>query len=110
MLHPLIANGVSKHYNQDKNGNLIYEIEEKLTIREMLGAMKKDIAKYESRDKPGQEELDVKKTEACYDYLDFLVMLMSLHGLDDTTIVRIAIDMHYPEMQYVHSEAKLPGL
>ena len=71
MKHPLI-NPNSKHY--DAGGKTaIEELEEMLTIREMIGFCKGNIFKYEYRaEHKGQKESDFKKIQTYKDYLDLL--------------------------------------
>lgn len=73
-LHPLI-NAASTHYDTDKR-SAIEELEEELTVAEMIGACKFNIFKYEFRqDAKGQKEADIKKIETYKNYLRLLEYL-----------------------------------
>jgi len=69
-LHPLLTKNANKHYDT-KGKPTIKQIEDTLTVCEMIGACKFNIAKYTAREK-GQNEEDTKKASKYKNYLDFL--------------------------------------
>jgi len=81
MMHPLI-NKDSAHY--DAGGKTaIEELEEMLTLREMIGFCKGNIKKYSYRaDYKGQKDSDLRKIKTYRNYLDFLCTLVGIHGED----------------------------
>lgn len=74
-LHPLL-NPASVHYETEEMPT-IYYLEQQLTIREMIGACKFNIAKYDRRAK-GQDEEDDRKATDYSNYLMFLEDLLTV--------------------------------
>ena len=89
MKHSLLNNN-SKHY--DAGGKTaIEQLEEMLTIREMIGFCKGNIFKYEYRaDYKGQKDSDLQKIQTYRNYLDFLYTLVGIYE-EDTQVKEIYI-------------------
>ena len=78
MTHPLI-NPESKHYAKDGRQS-IQDIEEALSVDEMIGACTFNIMKYTLRlDSKGQKEADLKKIKTYQDYKDLLLGMKNKH-------------------------------
>jgi hypothetical protein len=97
MIHPLI-NKNSAHY--DAGGKTaIEELEEMLTLREMIGFCKGNIKKYSYRaDHKGQKSDDLKKIETYRNYLDFLYTLVGIY--EDDASVKEVHDREKIKMEY----------
>lgn len=79
MTHPLI-NPESKHYKQDGKQS-IQDIEDELSVDEMIGACTFNIMKYTLRlDTKGQKEADLKKIQTYQDYKDLLLNMRNNHN------------------------------
>lgn len=79
ILHPLI-NPESNHYNQDGRQS-IQDIEEKLSVDEMIGACTFNIMKYTLRlDTRGQKEADLVKIKTYQDYKDLLLNMRNKYN------------------------------
>lgn len=84
IIHPLILKESS--YYDNPNGKTSIEAREgELTVTEMIGVCKFNIAKYKTRkDKKGQLENDLKKLQAYEAYLNLLLRINS--SLRDLTV------------------------
>ncbi len=79
MTHPLI-NPASTHYKQNGKQS-IQDIEEKLTVDDMVGACTFNVMKYTLRlETKGQKEADLKKMKTYQDYKDLLLNMKSKHN------------------------------
>lgn len=75
-LHPLI-NPKSSHYDNGKK-TAIEELEEELTVQEMIGYCKGNIKKYSYRlEEKGQKESDLIKIQTYEAYLRVLLLIYS---------------------------------
>lgn len=89
--HPLI-NPESSHYESESK-SAIEELEEQLSLSEMIGACKFNIFKYTYRqDKKGQKEADLKKIETYVNYLKFLEELEDSPDVHGWWIVKNVYD------------------
>jgi len=87
MKHPLV-NSDSKHYNN--NGHqTIYDLEQVLTIREMIGFCKGNIFKYKSRLGKKEGSNDLKKIKT---YENYLKLLQSLTFDDDSVLTKNVLE------------------
>jgi len=78
MTHPLI-NPESNHYKQDGRQS-IQDIEEKISVDEMIGACTFNIMKYTMRlDTKGQKKADLVKIKTYQDYKDLLLDMRNKH-------------------------------
>ena len=97
--HPLI-DGDRTYYINEEGRTTIEEIEEKLTLVEMIGAVKFNIMKYESRrgkkDVDGEEEQKIKRYSQ---YLEYLEAVPSKYALYYTKIALFMGDIRlkYPK-------------
>jgi hypothetical protein len=86
MKHPLL-NPNSKHYDDDNGKPTIIDLEQKLTLEQMIGACLFNIYKYEARkDKKGQRTSDEQKIITYRKYLEYLLGLerrMYQYGYQD---------------------------
>lgn len=99
MLHPLI-NPDSKHY-ESEGKSAIEELEERLSLTEMIGACQFNIFKYTYRqDKKGQRESDLKKIETYVNYLKFLESLADRPKVQAGWIVKNVYDYCDIQIEY----------
>jgi len=78
MIHPLI-NPESTHYKQAGRQS-IQDIEEEISVDEMIGACTFNIMKYTLRlDTKGQKEKDLKKIETYQNYKNLLLDMRNKH-------------------------------
>lgn len=85
-LHPLI-NPKSSHYDNGKK-TAIEELEEELTVQEMIGYCKGNIKKYSYRlEEKGQKESDLIKIQT---YEAYLRVLKSIYAIHRSFIVKSA--------------------
>ena len=96
MTHPLL-NPTAKHYDT-KEKPKIYYTEQKLTVREMIGACKFNIEKYD-REK-GQDEKDKEKIKDYTRYLNFLLDLLSSDPSIEYMSVQYAYDYLGIDLSY----------
>ena len=92
--HPLL-NSDSPHYDQGYRP-LIMEIEEELTVREMIGVCEFNIFKYEHRQK-GQDESDLKKADTYNAYLKFLLEYL----VTDHEHIFVSDAMNYEKIKWI---------
>lgn len=84
--HPLI-NKDSSHYDQGEKPAIL-ELEEQLTIQEMIGFCKANIFKYNYRkEHKGQKESDDKKIETYENYLALLTEMKDKIGSSLTVAI-----------------------
>ena len=77
-LHPLINPESAKHYDTKGRPTSIEEMEAKMTVNRMIGAMEYNIYKIEYRkDFKGQKESDEYKLVTYKNYLDALIELLA---------------------------------
>ena len=98
-LHPLI-NKDSIHYQANDRKPAIEELEEVLSIREMIGFTLGNIFKYEYRlEEKGQMKDDLIKIKTYTAYLDELYNLLVL-GIEDRISVHRAWDIANKQWRY----------
>jgi len=96
-LHPLI-DPQSPHYQDEVGKSNIEEMEEKLTLREMIGFCKGNIFKYEYRKvKKGQKEKDIVKIQ---NYKNYLSILEKLSLIDDSILAKVAFSQR--NIKYIY--------
>jgi hypothetical protein len=95
-LHPLI-NKNSKHYDTG-NKTTIEKLEDILTVREMIGACKFNIYKYEDRaDFKGQKKEDLEKIKT---YVDYLELLLTIDSMSSDFTVKKAFELNGLSFKY----------
>lgn len=97
MKHPLM-NRNAKHYDTGEKPT-IWNIEQKLTVREMIGACKFMMIKYGERDK-GQDEHDAEKMKDYLRYMEFLSGVLRDDPAIEYMTVQEAYDYLDVELEY----------